>query len=99
MVTIRSVNKDRWPRQGGCHFGHPCQVGGAAGSVLYSLAGGESWGTQLWSEGNRRGHLGSIGQVSRVQGRPERYMHMSLVVDIFACGGMSTKPLRYIHTD
>ena len=64
MVTISS-GKDRWPRQGGCHFGHPCQVGGMAAWVQWPWQqGGQDILALTLSD--RRRHLDSLGQVWKV---------------------------------
>lgn len=65
-------------------------MGGAAGLVLYGLASGKV-GALTLLVGDRRGHLGSLGQVSGVQGRPERHVHVPLMVYAFA-------PLNCQHT-
>jgi hypothetical protein len=87
VVAVRSINKDRQPRWGGCCFSHLCQVGGAAGLVLYDLASKGGQGILTLIGRQQKGvHgqfrvglqgsgwvLGSLGQVSRVQGRHLRF--------------------------
>ena len=66
MVTIGSIDKDRWPRQGGCYISYPCQVGGQQAEQSKSQPARESGHLALILD-DRREHLSGLGQAWRVQ--------------------------------